>query len=80
MSATTSGPRQRPLGVRHSQILAWVAAYSAAQRLCPTIAEVAKGCGVSSTYVVQILWDLRDAGRVTWIDRSPRTLRVVQGS
>lgn len=44
----------------------------------PTIREVAQGVGLLAASSARYeLVQLRDAGRLTWVDGRPRTLRVV---
>jgi repressor LexA len=47
----------------------------------PTVRELAPLLGVSSTATVfRWLSQLRAAGKVSWIDNFPRTLRVIDGA
>lgn len=44
----------------------------------PSLRQICKGAGVSSTSTVwKYLWMLRGEGKVTWVDRQSRTLRVL---
>lgn len=77
MSTTTT---EAPLTARQREILAWVDAYIVQHGFSPTLRELVTAFGFKSTNgAVCHLIPLRKKGRLTWIDGSPRTLRVTKG-
>lgn len=68
-----------PLTARQREILAWVDDYIGRHGFSPTIRELAKAFGFRGTNGAAChLKPLRKKGRLTWVDGSPRTLRVVK--
>jgi len=76
MTTTT----EAPLTARQREILAWVDAYIVQHGFSPTLRELVTAFGFKSTNgAVCHLIPLRKKKRLTWIDGSPRTLRVTKG-
>ena len=74
---TTLAPGQ--LTDRQRAILVWINEYIAAHGFSPTIRELVRAFGFKSTNgAVCHLQPLRTKGYVTWLDGSPRTLRVIK--
>ena len=73
--APTNGPNPIP-----GRIVAFIAAYTEANHWGPTYNEIAAACGLCSAgHVSYYLNPLLDAGTLTQIPRSGRTLRVADG-
>lgn len=76
---TTIAPT--PLTDRQREILAWVDGYIRDHGFSPTIRELCRAFGFKSPNgAVSHLTPLRKKGALTWIDGSPRTLRVTEVS
>jgi len=74
-------PRRRPGDAptkRQQEVLAAIVELS--DERPPTVRELGDRLGMSANGALRHLKALRDKGLVTWEDRSPRTLRVVEGS
>ncbi|MCL6443139.1 MAG: heme-binding protein [Alicyclobacillus sp.] len=60
------------------EIVSFIRHFAQSNGYSPTVREVGLALGISSTSTV---WDqlqiLRAKGAVTWVDMSPRTLKVV---
>lgn len=65
-------------GIPAEQILDTIGALTAKHGHAPTVRELARDLGLSVAGAHHRLVDLRAAGRVTWLERSPRTLRVTE--
>lgn len=53
--------------------------HQAARGYAPTIREVGEAVGLSSSSSAQAaLRQLRDEGRIDWVDGEPRTLHIVE--
>jgi SOS-response transcriptional repressor LexA len=64
---------------RRERIVEFVSDFWTDNGYGPTIREVAQGVGLLAASSARYeLVQLRDAGRLTWADGRPRTLRVVQ--
>lgn len=75
---TTTAPA--PLTARQREILSWIDAYITQHGFSPTCRELAKAFGFKGPNGAAChLGPLRKKGFVTWIDGSPRTLRVTKG-
>lgn len=64
---------------RQQQVLDWITEYIAAHGYSPSIREIGDGLGITFPNGVKShLNALRRKGRVTWVARQSRTLRVVE--
>ena len=73
---TTTAPA--PLTARQREILAWVNAYIAERGYSPCVRELCCAFGFKSNNGAMChLLPLKKKGFVTWVDGSPRTLRVI---
>lgn len=72
---------QAPLTERQREILAWVDAYIRDKGYSPTVRELCVAFRFKSPNgAMSHLTPLRKKGRLTWVDGSPRTMRVVEGT
>ncbi len=72
--------RQTEQGVeRREQIVAFIDQCITGNGYSPTVREIGRGVGLTSTSTVQhhLGW-LREEGRITWVDGFPRTFRLAE--
>lgn len=66
-------------GVKADEVVGFLAGYINQHGYSPTIAEIGEGVGLASKAGVhRHLRRLRAEGRVTWVEGSTRTLRLVE--
>lgn len=64
-----------------ARLLEFLAEYITKSGYSPSTREMQAAMGVKSTETIhRLLISLRQDGRITWIDRVPRTVRIVDGN
>ncbi len=66
------------LSHRQRQLLTFIRGYAGNNGHCPTLREVAAGCGLQSPSAVQYhLFELKRMGWISWVPGRARTIRVL---
>lgn len=67
-----------PIKSTDERLLAFISDYCDIHGFSPSVRDISRHFGYSSPSTVKHMLDrLRDEGRVTFLDRQPRTVRVV---